>query len=81
MFPIPSGRKLSFIDTGKYSSRDRSSFASSEELRITLSKAWWRGELVAENGPSRLNVLRANISDLPGLYRVYHSRQYVDARF
>jgi hypothetical protein len=59
MFPIPSGRKLSFIDIGKYWSRDGSSFASSEGLRITLSKAWWRGELVAENGPSRLNVLRA----------------------
>ena len=59
MFPIPSGRTLSFIEIGKYWSRDKSSFASSEELRITLSKAWWRGELVAENGPSRLNLLRA----------------------
>lgn len=59
MFPIPSGRTLSFIEIGKYWSRDRSSFASSEELQITLSKAWWRGELVAENGPSRLNLLRA----------------------
>ena len=59
MFPIPSGRKLSFIEIGKYWSRDKSSFASSEELRITLSKAWWRGELAAENGPSRLNVLHA----------------------
>ena len=34
MFPIPSGRKLSFIEIGKYWSRDKSSFASSEELRI-----------------------------------------------
>ena len=59
MFPIPSGRKLSFIEIGKYWSRNKSSNASSEELRITLSKAWWRGELVAENGPSRLNLLRA----------------------
>jgi hypothetical protein len=59
MFPIPSGRNLSFIEIGKYWSRDGSSFASSEELRITLSKAWWRGELAAENGPSRLNLLRA----------------------
>jgi hypothetical protein len=59
MFPIPSGRNLSFIEIGKYWSRDKSSYASSEELRITLSKAWWRGELVAENGPSRLNLLRA----------------------
>ncbi len=50
---------MSFIEIGKYWSRDKSSFASSEEIRITLSKAWWRGELVAENGPSRLNVLRA----------------------
>ena len=59
MFPIPSGRKLSFLEIGNYWSRDGSSFASSEELRIALSKAWWRGELAAENGPSRLNVLHA----------------------
>ena len=58
MFPIPSGRKLSFFEICKYWSREIKPSASSQELRITLSKAWWRGELVAENGPSRLNLLR-----------------------
>jgi hypothetical protein len=59
MFPIPSGRKLSFIEIGKYWSREIKPSASSQELRITLSKAWWRGELAAANGPNRVDLLRA----------------------
>jgi hypothetical protein len=59
MFPIPSGRKLSFIEIAKYWSGEITPSVSPKELRDTISKAWWRGELVAENGPSRLNLLRA----------------------
>jgi hypothetical protein len=59
MFPIPFGRKLSFIEIGKYWSREIRPSASSQELRIALSKAWWRGELLAANGPNRLDLLRA----------------------
>jgi hypothetical protein len=59
MFPIPSGRKLSFIEIARYWSREIKPSASPDELRTTLGKAWWRGELAAANGPSRLNLLRA----------------------
>lgn len=59
MFPIPSGRKLSFFEICKYWSREIKPSASSQELRITLSKAWWRGELAAANGPNRVDLLRA----------------------
>lgn len=58
MFPIPSGRKLSFVEIAKYWSREISPSASPQELRDAISKAWWRGELVAANGLSRLSVLR-----------------------
>ena len=47
MFPIPSRRKLSFIEIAKYWSGEITPSVSPQELRITLSKAWWRGELVA----------------------------------
>ena len=50
MFPIPSGRKLSFVEIAKYWSREISPSASPRELRDAISKAWWRGELVAANG-------------------------------
>lgn len=59
MFPIPSGRTLSLIDIAKYWSREIKPSASPHELRDTLSRAWWRGELVAANGPSRVDALRA----------------------
>jgi hypothetical protein len=59
MFPIPSGQTLSFIDIADYWSREINPSASPHELRDTISKAWWRGELVAANGPSRVNLVRA----------------------
>jgi hypothetical protein len=58
MFPIPSGRKLTFVEIAKYWSREVTPPASPQELRDVISKAWWRGELVAANGSSRLSVLR-----------------------
>jgi hypothetical protein len=59
MFPIPSGQTLSFIDIADYWSREIKPSASQHELRSTISKAWWRGELVAANGPNRVQLLRA----------------------
>lgn len=58
MFPIPSGRKLSVVEISDYWSREIKPSASPQELRDVISKAWWRGELVAANGSSRLSVLR-----------------------
>jgi hypothetical protein len=58
MFPIPSGRKLSLIEIARYWSREIKPSASPEELRLALGTAWWRGELVTANSPSRLNLLR-----------------------
>jgi hypothetical protein len=58
MFPIPSGRKLSLIEIARYWSREIRPSASPEELRLALGTAWWRGELVTANSPSRLNLLR-----------------------
>jgi hypothetical protein len=58
MFPI-SEQTLPFIDIAQYWSREIYPRASPLELRDTMSKAWWRGELVPANGPSRVNLLRA----------------------
>jgi hypothetical protein len=58
MFPIPSGRKLSFVEIANYWSREISPPASPQELRDIIGKAWWRGELIAANGSNRLSVLR-----------------------
>jgi hypothetical protein len=58
MFPIPSDRKLSVVQVAEYWSREITHPASAQELRDIISKAWWRGELVAANGASRLSVLR-----------------------
>jgi hypothetical protein len=58
MFPIPSERELSIIDIALYWSREISPPASAQELRDTISKAWWSGDLIATNSPSRLSVLR-----------------------
>lgn len=57
MFPIPFEQALRFIEIADYWSREKPS-ASARELRDTISKAWWRGELVAANGPSRVHVLK-----------------------
>ena len=57
MFPIPSGRELSFIEIANYWSREIR--ASPQELRMEMSKAWWRGELTAAKGPSRPKLLQA----------------------
>jgi hypothetical protein len=58
MFPIPSEQKLSYVAIANYWSREIRPSASPEELRDVLAKAWWRGELIAANGSSRLSVLR-----------------------
>jgi hypothetical protein len=58
MFPIPSARKLSLAEIADYWSREIQPSASPQELRDVLAKAWWRGELIAANGSSRLSVLR-----------------------
>jgi hypothetical protein len=58
MFPIPSERKLSFVEIANYWSREIEPSASPQELRDVLSKAWWRGQLVAANGSNRLSILR-----------------------
>lgn len=58
MFPIPSERKLSVVEVAEYWSREIKPPASAQELRDVISKAWWRGELLATNGASRLSVLR-----------------------
>jgi hypothetical protein len=59
MFPIPSGQTLSFTDIANYWSREIKPSASPRELRDKISEAWWRGELVAANGPSRVHLLRS----------------------
>jgi hypothetical protein len=62
MFPIPPERKLSFAEVANYWSREIDPSASPQELRDLISKAWWRGELIAANGLSRLSVLRSYYS-------------------
>jgi hypothetical protein len=62
MFPIPSERKLSVVQVAEYWSREITPPASAQELRDTIGKAWWRGELAATNGSSRLGVLRGYYS-------------------
>jgi hypothetical protein len=58
MYPIPSERKLSVVEIAKHWSREIDPPALAQELRDVISKAWWRGELIATNAPSRLSVLR-----------------------
>jgi hypothetical protein len=82
MFPIPSGRELSFIEIANYWSREIRPSASPQELRMAMSKAWWRGELTAAKGPSRPKLLQAvylhcanNIAfAVPGVTDPPHSR-------
>src|SRR6516162_9482713 len=62
MFPIPSERKLSVVEIAKHWSREIEPPASPQELRDVISKAWWRGELIATDGASRLSVLRGYYS-------------------
>jgi hypothetical protein len=57
MFPIPSERKLSVVEIAKHWSRQIEPPAPAQELRDAISKAWWSGELIAANSPSRLSVL------------------------
>jgi hypothetical protein len=59
LLPIPSGRKLSVFEIAKLWSRETKPPAPHQELLIAIGQAWWRGELVAANGPSRLKVLGA----------------------
>jgi hypothetical protein len=58
MFPIPSERKLSAVEVAEYWAREIRPPASPQELRDCISKAWWRGELIATDAPTRLSVLR-----------------------
>jgi hypothetical protein len=58
MFPIPSDQMLSFKDIADYWSGEIKPSRSQQQLRDHLSKAWWRGDLVAANGPSRVHLLR-----------------------
>jgi hypothetical protein len=75
MFPIPSEQMLSFKDIADYWSGEIKPYRSQQQLRDHLSKAWWRGDLAAANGPSRVHLLRglfAKCSDdiifaLPGV--------------
>ena len=62
MFPIPSKRKLSIVEIAKHWSREIEPPASPQELRDVISKAWWRGELIATDGASRLSILRGYYS-------------------
>lgn len=57
MYPIPSERTLSVVEIAKHWSRQIEPPASAQELRDVISKAWWRGELIAAKGASRLSVL------------------------
>jgi hypothetical protein len=59
MFPIPSEQTLSLTDIANYWSGEITPRVPPRTLRDALSKAWWRGELVAANGPSRVHLLRA----------------------
>jgi hypothetical protein len=59
LLPIPSGRKLSVFEIAKLWSCETKPPAPHQELLIAIGQAWWRGELVAVNAPSRLKVLRA----------------------
>src|SRR5262249_49235674 len=85
MFPI-SERTLPFIKIADYWSRESKPSASKRELRDSLSKAWWRGESVAANGPSRVHLLRvlfAKCSDdivfaIPGAPEPQRSRALED---
>jgi hypothetical protein len=58
MFPISSEQTLPFIDIAYHWVREIRPLVRPLELRDALSKAWWRGELVAANGPSRVHLLR-----------------------
>lgn len=58
MFPIPSGRHLSLLRISDYWSREAHPAVRMRETETELIQAWWRGELVGSNGPSRLEVLR-----------------------
>jgi hypothetical protein len=57
MFPISSGQTR-FIDIANYWSGEIKPRVPPRTLRDTLIKAWWRGELVAANEPSRVHLLR-----------------------
>jgi hypothetical protein len=56
--PIPAEQTLSVFEISKYWSSQIKHAASPQELRDEIGKAWWRGELIAANGSSRLSVLR-----------------------
>ena len=59
MFPVPADQKLSLFDIADYWAKEIAPRCTPVELLIFLARAWWRGELVADNGPTRLNVLRS----------------------
>jgi len=54
----PSERKLSVVEIAEYWSREIRLSAPPQNLRDVIGKAWWSGDLIAANSPSRLSVLR-----------------------
>jgi hypothetical protein len=57
MFPL-SADKLSFRGIAEFWSREIQPPASRDELVDEMEAAWWRGELVAASGMTRLQLLR-----------------------
>jgi hypothetical protein len=58
MFPIPSNQPLSFAKIANYWPRQISFPTTPDEALNELTRAWWRGEFIA-NGAERRNVLEA----------------------
>jgi hypothetical protein len=58
MFPIPYNRRLPLSLIADYWSREAQPAATKRETVTELIQAWWRGELIGSNGPSRLGMLR-----------------------
>jgi hypothetical protein len=64
VFPIPSNQPLSFGKIADFWAREISPRVGPDELLHELTKAWWRGELIA-NGAERRNVLEAIFKSQP----------------
>jgi hypothetical protein len=71
MFPKPSNQKLSLFDIANYWAREIVPPCTPLELLIELAKAWWRGELTADGGPKRVQVLQALYASYSDLIEFY----------
>jgi hypothetical protein len=71
MFPIPADEKLSLFDIADYWAKEVTPRCTPIELLILLAKAWWRGDLLADNGPTRVKVLRALYTSFPDRIAFY----------